>query len=137
MTTIHAHARTKPIEVDLYGAVFHFKPNDKGHVVADIGEKRVVDRLLAIPEGFCVYGAAPHVRAEEEEEFIETSPYVLTQEGADGEEETIDLRTLDLAALETFCAENEIPLPEHKPRAKAPAKEQATRDAIVSFLRVE
>lgn len=136
MTTLHAYKRVKPATVDLFGALIEFKPNDKGHVIADVSEKRIVDRLLSISEGYCVYGAAPAVQ-DEEEEVIETSPYVLTQEGDDGNEVTIDLRTLDLAALDAFCAENEIPMPEFKPKTSAKVKEQGVRDAIVAFFKVD
>jgi hypothetical protein len=137
MTTIHAFLRAKPITVELFEALVEFKPNEKGHIVADVSEKRIVDRLLSIAEGYKVYGAVALPNGDDDEDVIETSPYVLTQEGDGGEEVTIDLRTLALAALEAFCAENEIPLPQYKPRATAKAKEATLRDAIVEFFKVE
>lgn len=129
MTTIHAFMRTKPVSVELFDTVVEFQPNAKGHVVAEVSETRVSRHLLSIKEGYRVYGSVPIAAAEEEE--IETSPYVLTQEGDDGNEITVDLRMLNREALVVFCAENEIPKPHPN------SKEETIRDAIVAFFKVE
>lgn len=129
MTTIHAFIRTKPISVDLFDAVIEFQANDKGHIVAEVTEQRIADHLLSIREGYKVYGAAPTPASEDD--GIDTSPYVMTQEGDNGNEVTVDLRTLDRAALVAFCADNDIPAPHHK------AGEDKIRDAIVAFFKVE
>lgn len=130
MTIIHAYIRTKPISVDLFNKVVDFQANEKGHIVAEVKEKRVADRLLSISEGYRVYDDIP-LEVEEDDAPIQTSPYLLTQEGDDGREVTVDLRTLDRAELVKFCADNDIPAPHHK------TKDETVRDAIVAFFKVE
>lgn len=131
MTIIHAYLRKAPITVDLFDTVIEFKPNDKGHVIADVSEKRIASRLLEIAEAYTVHGAAP-AEASEAGTGIDTSPYILTQEGDDGREVTIDLRTLDKQALHKFAEDNEVePLPAKN------AKVETMRDAIVAFFKVD
>lgn len=52
---IHAYRRTEKIPVELFGLSFEFKPNEQGHVVADVDDERAAERLLSISEAYCPY----------------------------------------------------------------------------------
>lgn len=41
--------------IDLHGTQIHFKPNEAGHHVAEVTDKKHIERLLAIPEAYCIY----------------------------------------------------------------------------------
>jgi len=124
MTTIHAYRRSSPCSVELFGEAHKFVANDKGDLVCEVPPGPALDRLLEIKEGYKVYGAT--VEADEPDA---PSPYVLTME-EEGNEVTVDLRKLDLAALQAFCTENEI-------KFHVNSKEPKLRDTIVAFFKVE
>lgn len=53
---IHAYRRKEPTPVELFGQNYLFKPNDKGHCVADVEDERAVHRLVVeLPEGYRQY----------------------------------------------------------------------------------
>ncbi len=45
---------------------YHFKPNEEGHHVCEVTDKKHIDMLLSIPEGYHVYGEEPEVVENEE-----------------------------------------------------------------------
>jgi len=123
--TVHAYRRTAPITVDLFGVNVKFTLNADGLVVADVAEGPGLDRLLDIPEAYRLLGDAPApvLPADDEDDPDLGSPYLIT----DGDE-TIDLRTLDEAALRAFALENEIDIP------GTVKKVETIRDRIVAAL---
>lgn len=131
---IEAYRRTKPHEVDLHGAVIKFLPDENNRFVADVQDENSIRRLLEITEGYRALGsAAGEVRdaldGDNEDDGGDDSPYLLTVEGENGQEKTIDLRTLDRAQLEDFMEQNEIP------KIPGRAKDETLRNKIIAFFR--
>lgn len=133
---IEAYRRSKVLEIDLMGETVKFMPVD-GKFVADIKKEAIYRRLLEIPDAYRVLGATvgPVDDGNDDDDTSmpgdAASPYILTQEGEGGVEETIDLRELDREALEKFMADNDIPkLPRN-------SKDQTLRDKIVAFFKVD
>lgn len=52
MKLIHAHRRSSPIEVELFGEVIQFQPDARGRMVAEVEDGPVADRLLQIKEAY-------------------------------------------------------------------------------------
>lgn len=123
--TVHAYRRSAPITVDLFGVAVKFALNEQGQALAEVEEGPGLDRLLQIPEAYRLLGAdpAPVLPADDEDDPDLGSPFLIT----DGDN-TIDLRTLDEAALRTFAAENEIDIP------GTVKKVETIRDRIVAAL---
>jgi hypothetical protein len=122
MTVIHAFRRTKPHTVELDGVLHKFTANAEGQHVCDVPGGPAVKRLLEISDAYRLH-AAP--AADDSDPEDDPSPYILT-----AGDETVDLRTMDQAALQDFCKQNEI---SYHPSAKA----ETLRDKIVNFFRVE
>lgn len=129
MPTVHAYRRKKPHTPEVGGVLYKFAANEAGEQVCEVPEGPGLDRLLEIAEGYKLHGVQKD-KADDEPNG-DVSPYILTQEGEGGEEVSIDLRTLDKAALVKFCADNEIPAPHPN------AKEETIRNKIVEFFKVE
>jgi hypothetical protein len=123
--TVHAYRRTAPISVDLFGVNVKFALNEQGQALAEVEEGPGLDRLLEIPEAYRLLGDAPApvLPADDEDDPDAASPYLIT----DGDD-TIDLRTLDEAALRAFAVENEIDIPGTVKRV------ETIRDRIVAAL---
>lgn len=136
MTIIHAFPRkprpdakgaVKPHTVEVAGKRLKFIANDEGHYVCDVTDGAAAKRLLAIRDHYRVYGEpAPEPEPAGEDE--PASPYILTD--GDDAERTVDLRTLDKAALLAFGREHEISLSPN-------AKEETLRDKIAAFFKVD
>lgn len=128
MATVHAHRRTAPIEVELFGFTGKFTVNEAGHVVCEVPEGPALDRLLEITEAYTVYGGKPFTPQADPDDDDDTplSKYALTRNESD---ETIDLRTLDRAGLLAFITEQEL---NYTPRANTP--DDTVRDKIVALL---
>lgn len=52
MKLIHAHRRSAPIEVELFGEVIQFQPDARGRMVAEVEDGPVAARLLQIKEAY-------------------------------------------------------------------------------------
>lgn len=52
MKLIHAHRRSDPIEVELFGEVIQFQPDARGRMVAEVEDGPVAARLLQIKEAY-------------------------------------------------------------------------------------
>lgn len=122
---IHAYNRTKPTTVDLHGQKIQFKPDEHGKVVADVTDKKSIDLLLSITEGYQKHSAG------DDREEPEVSPFILTQEDDNGHEVTVDLREMNRDQLMEFCSDHEIPAPHSN------AKDDTVRQKIVDFFKVE
>jgi len=133
---IEAYRRSKVLEIDLMGEVVKFMPNKDGKFVADIKKEAIYRRLLEIPDAYRVLGATVGEVNDGNDDDDDTggdaaSPFILTQEGDNGEEVTIDLRKLDREGLNKFCDDNDIPkLPKN-------AKDETVRNKIVAFFKVD
>lgn len=132
MTVIHAFRRTRPHTVEPLagGKKFKFVANKDGEFVCDVTDEKSAKRLLELSEGYRAHGTAKVEPEDDESDPNAVSPFVLTVDGADGAETTLDLRTLDSDALFAFCKENEIP-------AHPSCKEDTLRQKIVDFFKVE
>ena len=149
MTTVHAYSRDndprasapKIIPVELFGSTIEFKPNDKGHFVAEVDEGDALERLLNISEGYCEYGKPPRQKKRyaadpgdagesDDEGGIDSSPYIKTFEDGNGGETTVDLRTLKRLQLMEIVKDNEIPDVSHSD------KNQVVMEKIVAFFKV-
>jgi hypothetical protein len=124
MTIIHAYRRSKKHTVDIGGKKIEFKPNEEGHFIAEVPAGAAQDRLLEITEGYRAYV----VKADDDDSDPTVSEFVLTIEGENGTEKTIDLRELNKTQLQEFCKENEISF-HHA------AGESKLREAIVTFMK--
>lgn len=141
MTVIHAFPRklrrdhndkVRPHTVEVNGTKYKFTPDDEERYVCTVENKSDAAALLAIKDHYVELGVkpAPQESDEDDDDSDEVrSPYILTQDGNDGQEETLDLRTLDKAALLKFCADNEI-------KVHPNAGEDTIRDKIVAFFKV-
>lgn len=128
MSLIHAFRRTAVHSVDLFGKKFEFKPNEAGDFVAELPAGPAHDRLLEITEGYRPYETE---KADDDADDPDAqSPYILTVEGDEGAEKTIDLRELAGEQLREFAKENEVPFHPN-------AKDATVRDKIVAFFKGE
>lgn len=127
MAIVHAYRRTAPVEVEVFGFIAKFAPNEAGEVVCEVPEGPALDRLMEITEAYVVHGIKPQATPDpDEDDDTPLSKYVLTRNESD---ETIDLRTLDRAGLLAFIAEQELG---YSPRANTP--DDTVRDKIVALL---
>ena len=128
MTMIQAHKRTKTYVHAFPDVTLKFAPNELGHVVCDVEDQSAVDRLLATPTGFRLYGdqipaPSPVLTAEvPAADLSGESPYLLVSG-----ESTFDLRPLDDDALRAFAKSNGI-------KVHHAAKGDTIRDAIVAAV---
>jgi hypothetical protein len=116
--------------LDAFGITTTFVVNSSGHCVGEVTNPKLLQRLMQIPEGYCLYDeeaqatSAPDKTEMPEEEAQTASKYTLVSDG-----QTIDLRTLDRAGLLAFIAEQSL---SYTPRANT--TDAAVRDKIVSLL---
>ena len=95
---IHAYRRKLATPIDTGTTRIEFEPNDKGDVVAEVESSEDCEKLLAITEAFCQY-AKPQDAPQAE---VKTS-FVVTNG-----ETTLDLSTMDKAALRAFAEANDV-----------------------------
>ena len=115
---LHAYRRKEPHQVEVAGQVLKFAANEQDHQVCDAPPGPATDRLLELSEGYVVYGDT------KQSEPAPASKYLLVNG-----EETVDLRTLDRAALVAFSAAQGL---DYKPHANS--KDDTVRDKIVELL---
>ena len=92
---IHAYKRKEITPVDIGDTQIEFQPNEQGDVVAEVADGEDCEKLLDIPEAFCIYGQA----ADDKPKAV----FVVTNG-----EETLDLATLDNEALKEFAKVNGV-----------------------------
>jgi hypothetical protein len=114
--------------LDAFGVTTTFVPNGKGHCVGEVTNTKLLQRLMQIPEGYCLYDENAQPGGDDQDpppgDDVAPSKYVLISDGA-----TIDLRTMDRAGLLAFIAEQEL---SYTPRANTP--DDTVRDKIVALL---
>ena len=91
---IHAYRRKLATPIDTGTTRIEFEPNEKGDVVAEVESSEDCEKLLAITEAFCQY-AKP-------QDEVKTA-FVVTNG-----ETTLDLSTMDSAALRAFAEANDV-----------------------------
>lgn len=116
---IHAYARKKPHTVELFGKRYTFKANDDGAFVCEVKEPDAIERLLEITEGYRVLKAA-----DEGDDDGPDAAFVITS----GDDETLNLLTLNKQQLLEFCKDNDISVHPN-------ARETTIRQRIVEYFR--
>lgn len=131
MPLVHAYRRTKPHTVEYGGKKFKFLPDEEGRQVCDVPEGAALDRLVSLKEGYVLFGQPKPAEVSDSSEGG-ASPYVLTMEGDNDQEVTVDLLTLTKAELLKFATDNEV-----EPLPAGNLNKQQIADAIVAFFKVE
>ena len=102
---IHAHRRKEATPIDTGSTYIDFQPNERGDVVAEVDADSDCEKLLAIPEAFCIYQS---VEAKEPKFTPKTdgkASFVVTNG-----DEMLNLSDLDDAALREFADANYVAL---------------------------
>lgn len=132
MTVIHAYRRREGATVELYGLSIEFKPNAAQDVVAEVEPGQALERLLSIPEAYCLYGQAAAEGAAQPVPGATAQPadmrsfYVFCNEAG----EAIDLTQWTGRQIRDFAERNGVELP----RGSA-VKVDELRDLLAAALR--
>ncbi|WP_313331379.1 hypothetical protein [Comamonas sp.] len=122
MKLIHAHRRSAPIEVELFGEVIQFQPDARGRMVAEVEDGPVAARLLQIKEAYVLL------------KDLDAEAQAQAQAQADAQaKEAAEAKARALAQAEADAAAKEQAAEAEKAKADAEAaaaqKAQAEADA--------
>ncbi|MFA9284030.1 hypothetical protein ACCQ08_04565 [Comamonas sp. SY3] len=122
MKLIHAHRRSAPIEVELFGEVIQFHPDARGRMVAEVEDGPVAARLLQIKEAYVLL------------KDLDAEAQAQAQAQADAQaKEAAEAKARALAQAEADAAAKEQAAEAEKAKADAEAaaaqKAQAEADA--------
>jgi len=121
MKLIHAHRRSAPIEVELFGEVIQFQPDARGRMVAEVEDGPVAARLLQIKEAYVL------LKDLDAEAQAQAQADAQAQEAAEAKARALAQAEADAAAKEQ-AAEAE----KAKADAEAAAAQKAQAEADAS-----
>lgn len=121
MKLIHAHRRSAPIEVELFGEVIQFHPDVRGRMVAEVEDGPVAARLLQIKEAYVL------LKDLDAEAQAQAQADAQAQEAAEAKARALAQAEADAAAKEQ-AAEAE----KAKADAEAAAAQKAQAEADAS-----
>lgn len=132
MPIVHAYRRKGPHTVELFGALCHFTANAEGKQVCNVPEGPGLDLLMEITEGYRLLTAQEALASVAEREpdapLLDVSPFIITFEGEDGHEKTVDLRKAQRPELLQIMTDNDMPNPHPN------SKDETLREKIVAFM---